>query len=77
MKQPTLDSATHIASAPVVIHGRCIQRCGWCGEKLLDTYEKGIVFPTGSLVKSHEDLFLLYKTRWEHLPADNCVLMVE
>lgn len=36
-------SVTHIVSKPVTIEGRRIQRCGWCGEKLLDS--KGVMVP--------------------------------
>lgn len=30
-------SVTHIASRHVTIEGRTVQRCGWCGTKLLDS----------------------------------------
>ena len=78
-------SVTHIASKPVIIDDRLIQRCGWCGEKLLDS--KGTmaptnpdgtapVFPTwpdGALVQvdGNRSLVIEIEEPWE-LPADHC-----
>lgn len=30
-------STTHIAGMPCILDGRGIQRCAWCGQKLIDT----------------------------------------
>ena len=38
----------HVAGPPVVINGRVVQRCAWCGEKLLDSKNTvGLIGPNG------------------------------
>lgn len=40
-----MDSTTHIAGGYITIGGRTIQRCAWCGEKLIDTRGQVVVGP--------------------------------
>jgi hypothetical protein len=44
MSKPTI---THIAAPWISINGRLIQRCGVCGEKLIDSKNKTIAIPKG------------------------------
>lgn len=39
-RNPQFATATHIAERAIDIHGRVIQRCCWCGFKLIDAMVK-------------------------------------
>lgn len=86
-----INSVTHIVGSWIEIGGRVIQRCAWCGEKLLDSKNVAMplgpngeepsfpTWPPGRLVR-----FSGTQPRCEHLlpesaqlPSDSCVDLVE
>lgn len=89
---PHFPTTTHFAGLPIIIEGRCIQRCGWCGYKLVDKmiadpYKPGgkelvdELYMPGSIVRVDDDngeQFLVTTKDWgTGVPLDACDKLIE
>lgn len=86
-------SATHIAGPVIVIDARVIQRCAWCGEKLIDCIPANMMvvegdtrgvatWPEFALVRVDGNVSSVVETFENRdplgqLPDDSCKDMVE
>lgn len=76
-------SVTHIAGIVVKVDGRIIQRCGLCGEKLVDSL--GCVTSDGSEMPTWKEHTFIHidgnyceaREPTQQLPEDNCLPLVE
>ncbi len=78
-----LDTATHIAGVCVVVHGRHIQRCVICGEKLADSEDPKLTTIWAEVEAIRAKDGVLYRTGKDmdnmrrRLPRDLCNELVE
>lgn len=84
-------SVTHIAGGWVEISGRVVQRCSWCGEKLIDSLGAALpikedgsfnmiaTWPPGKMVRVTQGspTISVVLDECDDLPDDSCADLVE
>lgn len=73
-------SVTHVAGTRIGLNGRWIQRCAWCGAKLVDVRgpeDEGLFFRPGGLVRERGGQFRAkgFIRAGSNVPPDLCEVL--